>query len=959
MSRAERIAVAALVALTARTAEAGDTCPNPADVANCRPAHETATAVTAQQVMQSYLPLGLGQSSEPALVNPPMFVYGNAGVAQPDDWPCYGQDSVLPIALSNANHLIVGSSLAFAAKLKGGGANLVCNFTHFSQNPAFPGHDALSTEQLVRSWADRITSDIQSSPGRYNTGHFCDAATFSIYQQRENDANHFLEDNTTVFHRIGNQVCSPQFSASSSAAKSCVQWLLGEEALMENNSLPCDGEVSQQLFCATVDTDGGPVEVCQKTQFTGSTLQTRFSDNAQQLIDSCRSANLLLLIPGGPMGACAGLERLMRHHCPLNYSALQCKGPGDQSVGHTYCEGEINRDASGNDWMPGAEQSVLQPITTAAAAWATVCKQPDFPCDPTACQTWCERSLRIQDIAFFGGTQPFGYCYRASGDSSCQAPHCECGTERDITEPSQICGVAGGPCCKTQFQDNGGCTADNVCDPSEGLCEPCGRAGQRCCSTTASPCDPGLGCTASTTVCHMATCQPPPPPLDAGAPDGCTPMTCANFVNPDPAFRKCVPNSNPCIPIPGASCGNPPDGCGGTLKCGSCADAGGFECNREFNCDHACTSVCPVCSDTPVTVTDSCGNPHVCQVIPCPGGERCVNGMCCQTCATLGLSCGTADDGCGNVLNCGPPCCTPNCLGRDCGSNGCGGSCGTCVDPDTCGGGGTDGQCGCNASFSCIVGTCGTVVDRCGVSHECQCPAGTKCQSDGSCCTPQCAGKQCGDDGCGGVCGTCAAPNTCGGNGTPNTCGCSAAFSCFVGGCREALDGCGVPHECKCPNASDKCQADGTCCTPSTNCTDKCGPQPDGCGGTLECEPCCTPTTCAALGDVCGEQSDGCNGSLSCSCANAGDVCNAGSCCTPLGCEGQCGTVGDGCGGEIDCGACCTPSGCEGLCGEVDDGCGDVIDCGSCGGGGGGGCDPEFECCVDEFGRFIGIECGF
>ncbi len=63
--------------------------------------------------------------------------------------------------------------------------------------------------------------------------------------------------------------------------------------------------------------------------------------------------------------------------------------------------------------------------------------------------------------------------------------------------------------------------------------------------------------------------------------------------------------------------------------------------------------------------------------------------------------------------------CTPSCNGKQCGSDGCGGSCGTCSAGTTC-----------NAS-----GTC-----------------------DANACVPNCNGKTCGDDGCGGSCGTCPTP---------------------------------------------------------------------------------------------------------------------------------------------------------------------------------------------------------
>jgi DNA-binding beta-propeller fold protein YncE/predicted outer membrane lipoprotein len=63
--------------------------------------------------------------------------------------------------------------------------------------------------------------------------------------------------------------------------------------------------------------------------------------------------------------------------------------------------------------------------------------------------------------------------------------------------------------------------------------------------------------------------------------------------------------------------------------------------------------------------------------------------------------------------------CTRSCSGKQCGSDGCGGSCGSCSGNRTCNG---QGQCVCN---------------------------------------PNCRGKTCGDDGCGGSCGSCVASEEC------------------------------------------------------------------------------------------------------------------------------------------------------------------------------------------------------
>jgi hypothetical protein len=64
--------------------------------------------------------------------------------------------------------------------------------------------------------------------------------------------------------------------------------------------------------------------------------------------------------------------------------------------------------------------------------------------------------------------------------------------------------------------------------------------------------------------------------------------------------------------------------------------------------------------------------------------------------------------------------CTLDCSGRNCGDNGCGGSCGDCPAPAVC------------ASGQCLEQ-----------------------------CVPSCSGRSCGDAGCGGTCGSCASGQLC------------------------------------------------------------------------------------------------------------------------------------------------------------------------------------------------------
>lgn len=314
--------------------------------------------------------------------------------------------------------------------------------------------------------------------------------------------------------------------------------------------------------------------------------------------------------------------------------------------------------------------------------------------------------------------------------------------------------------------------------------------------------------------------------------------------------------------------------------------------------------------------------------------------------------------------------CTPQCDGKQCGPNGCGGFCGACTAGTACTAAGI-----CQAPPGCKAQCDGKACGPDGCGGTCGlCPAGKSCNGAGLCsdgtrgCLPKCDGKACGDDGCGNVCGKCAAGQQCtDGVCSTDTSACGAvtetgecqqggeiAMTCkggkllavvcdpakgFVCGFNEAknkydclkagctpncgdkncgTDGCGGQcGQCKpdeqC-NANGQCEIDGSC-TPS--CTGKtCGP--DGCGGqcgicdagdTCQNGTCVDPSGCApaCTGKTCGP--DGCGGS--CGTCKPGESCNAGQCklvaCTP-NCVGRdCGD--DGCGGS--CGKCASQQVCD------------------------------------------------
>jgi hypothetical protein len=286
-------------------------------------------------------------------------------------------------------------------------------------------------------------------------------------------------------------------------------------------------------------------------------------------------------------------------------------------------------------------------------------------------------------------------------------------------------------------------------------------------------------------------------------------------------------------------------------------------------------------------------------------------------------------------------------------------------------------------------------------------------------------GIECGPagDGCGGLipdCGTCGDGLRCGGPNAPSKCvSMNVATDCTPKTCAElgvecglAGDGCGAILQCptcpsgqQCggPGAPSQCVSatvtgpDGGACAPKTiadyNAEGKdCGPQSNGCGGTINLGTCvapefcggggpskcavpgggtCTPKTCADYPGTCGPQPNGCGGVTATNCGTCTlpkvcggggtpSVCGGGGVagpdggtCSPITCgPSQCGIIANGCGGTLDCGTSkctagqvcggagtpnlCAPPPCTPIgfcpagmnCGSIANGCGGTLACG-------------------------------
>lgn len=187
------------------------------------------------------------------------------------------------------------------------------------------------------------------------------------------------------------------------------------------------------------------------------------------------------------------------------------------------------------------------------------------------------------------------------------------------------------------------------------------------------------------------------------------------------------------------------------------------------------------CANSPECLSGFCFKP--------PEGERFCTMKCFGPCPT-GYVC--ADVG-ANTVCLVSTACQPDCEGKPCGDDGCGGSCGTCPEGLECVAG-TSGAplcakpksllgAACTQGSTCASGTCAALEAGgetvCAQPCDLLCPVGMRCDltlsgttgapqtTQGLCvpsdCQPDCQAKDCGDDGCGGSCGGCPSGGVCDG----------------------------------------------------------------------------------------------------------------------------------------------------------------------------------------------------
>ncbi len=558
-----------------------------------------------------------------------------------------------------------------------------------------------------------------------------------------------------------------------------------------------------------------------------------------------------------------------------------------------------------------------------------------------------------------------GSCGDCDAGTTCQGNACVCAPDCAGVECGDDgCGGSCGDCGFGESCQDGACVA---CVPSCGG-KACGDDG---CGGSCGDCGPGMVCSGSQCVSQGSSCVGY---CGSAAPDYCyCDDGCMQYGDCCPDVCDACPNAAGCGGGGGCDPGEIED-CYGT--CAPEYSLGDGWCDENFNCDMFMYDY------------GDCGG----------GGGSCA-GMCggssgscyCDDyCFDAGDCCADICDHCDMYLQCG---CEPSCDGKECGDDGCYGSCGSCGPGFGCNPAGMceEGLCEWEGEIPDCYGVCGPenwVGD--GICDEGGEYGGTdfNCEAfgfdGGDCepCVPTCDGKECGGDGCGGACGGCPDGLFCVGYACSDAYDCGDLYACLIncdedyncqdtciataptevfdqfnaiGLCLEMAgyfecvpgdDACLDAAMAQCQYEMDTCFGSGLDCIGITECMGGCVSGDSGCttvcyfAGTSDAEDDydamidCVITNC---GD---DPTPECwDAVLAGACAELGATCGVEPCepdCTDL----ECGD--DGCGGS--CGACeagfecaegacvvCEPM-CEGPDGPMecgDDGCGGS--CGECG----------------------------
>ncbi len=644
-------------------------------------------------------------------------------------------------------------------------------------------------------------------------------------------------------------------------------------------------------------------------------------------------------------GGCLTLDNCGDGSCVLEDQETCFTCPEDCGCGedkscfqNACCATECNADNGCQDDSCGG---ICPCESEEAVCWAGAC-----------CEAACEAGMGCQSDGC-GGTCPCDGEEEVCFGGECCVPSCEdkvCGDDG--------CGGNCGNCdgqCLDGFAclDGPGCIATGVPGCPDCPCEACVCAFDAYCCQNAWDSLCAAECHEDCDGCYTPencgdgecladeyeSCQNCPE--DCGCADGesCYQKECCHPTCDDAALCQ-------------------DDGCGGICPClgdgevcfqGECCSAvcDGLECG-----DDSCGGSCGICDDGFGCKDGAClpvSGPSECKGTGEPSGDDCEDltyeGCCdelgrvlwcdlgkvyCIDCAALSPSCGwqgslydCGTDGSADpsglfpieCSSCDPPCgdgeqcvggecvvCEPQCEGKNCGADGCGGECGECPENLSC----QEGLCqvvGCDAlegpgcggcpceicvcamdpfccentwdaacANQCVESCegcpepdpfCGDLVcdgdeDCTSCAKDCVCEDGLVC-SAGECvdCAPSCDGLDCGDDGCGGSCGDCAEEEECVEGLCKGPCDPDCTDKvCGDDGCDGSCGECDEGEVC----LDGTCGKAGLCGNGTIDDGEECE-NDDDCGATAVCTECVCIIACASdcVGKECGD--DGCGDS--------------------------------------------------------------------------------------------------
>ena len=517
------------------------------------------------------------------------------------------------------------------------------------------------------------------------------------------------------------------------------------------------------------------------------------------------------------------------------------------------CEGTL--DCSGNERCVWYEGNMV-------AFCGTPCQNPSdcpcgYQCSPLVTSEGDEKQVCVNSVLvcectdYAVSSQLLAACSSSSEAGTCYGVR-TCTTD-GLSECSALQPMK--EVCDGEDNDCDGVVDDGKvcesCQCGDGVCNMsgCGECWEKDCMTCAVDC----------ALCGNGLCDPGEGPAKCALDccGSCTDGVCkgGECHEDDPEHEKHCPEDCD-FPCGNGDCegGETPDNCPDDCEMNACGNGACEPGEGPGECPDDCSEACGDCI---------CGGAESFVTCPVDCGY-CGDGYCIDKCAHIPE----------NMSLCPLDCaCVPDCEGKECGDDGCGGSCGGCWDGNSCT------QDLCLQSGDCTypdepTGTPCTSEGLCfGGCQEGSCveAANEVCDGEDNDCdqltdegfpdfdedgkadcvdedddndghadeddceplesgVPSCEGKECGDDGCGDECGKCV-----------------EAAACHQGLCVLCPNGACDPEEtcCTCADDCGQCCGNGQCdcdedvCACSQDCGSPCDGKdcgPDGCGGSCgEC----------------------------------------------------------------------------------------------------------------------------